>query len=128
MYLFCMWRQISVEQLKHNKSVTSEFRPRPEKRSVLDVVLEGRVRSPLLHGLLLQDGDAADEAEQEPDEQRGRHAQVLRTLHHRRGREPETRPLQDLSKIVGVPAVGPQSSPDELPLQAHGRKIKHYSE
>lgn len=113
-------------RLKHNKYVTSEFRPRPEKRSVLDVVLEGGGRSPLLHGLLLQDGHAADEAEQEPDEQRGRHAQVLWPLHHRRGREPETRPLQDLSEIVGVSAVGPQSAPDELPLQE--RKIKHYSQ
>ncbi len=44
----------------YNKYITSKFRPWPEKRSVLDVVLEGGVRSPLLHGLLLQDGDAAD--------------------------------------------------------------------
>lgn len=74
----------TVESIfKHNKYATSKFRPWPEKRSVFDVVLEGGVRPPLLHGLLLQDGDAADVTQQEPDEERRRHTQVLGTLHHR---------------------------------------------
>lgn len=63
-------------------NATSKFRPRPEKRSVPDVLLEAWVRSPLLHGQLLQDGDAADVTQQEPDEERRRHTQVLVTLHH----------------------------------------------
>lgn len=95
----------------------SKLRPWPEQGRVPDVLLEGGVRSPLLHGLLLQDGDAADVAQQEPDEERRRHAQVLVTLHHRRGRQPQPRPLQDLPKVVGVSAVRPQAAPDELPLQ-----------
>lgn len=61
---------------------TSKLRPWPEKRSVPDVVLEGGVGSPLLHGLLLQDGDATDVTKQEPDEERRRHTQVLGALHH----------------------------------------------
>lgn len=49
------------------KKIASKFGPWPEHRSVLDVVLEGWLRSPFLHGLRLQDGDAADVSQQEPD-------------------------------------------------------------
>lgn len=95
----------------------SKLGPGPEKRSVLGVVLEGGLAAPLPHGLLLQDGDAADITEQEPDEDGRRHAQVLGAPHHGRGGEPQARPLQNLAKIVWVAAVGPESALDELPLQ-----------
>lgn len=101
-----------------NKVAASKFRPGPKKGSVLGVVLEGGVGPPLPHGLFLQDGDAADVAEEEPDKERGHHAQVLGAPHHRGGRQPESRPLQDLAEVVGVSAVGPKTSVDELPLLA----------
>lgn len=61
---------------------TLTFRPGPENRSVLDVVLESWIRPPLPHGLLLQNGDAADVTKQKPDKERRCYTQVLVTLHH----------------------------------------------
>lgn len=101
-----------------NKVAASKLRPRPKEGSVVGVVLEGGVGPPLLHGLFLQDGDATDVAEKEPDKERGQHTQVLGAPHHRGGRQPKSRPLQDLAKVVGVSAVGPKTSVDELPLLA----------
>lgn len=82
------------------------------------------MRAPLLQRLLLQDRDSADVSKQEPDKERGRHAQVLGAGHHRGGSEPEARPLQDLAKVVGVSAVGPESALDERPLEVEGTKTR----
>lgn len=87
-------------------------------------MLEGRVGAPLLQRLLLQYRDPADITEQEPDEERGRHAQVLGARHHRGGGQPEARPLQDLPKVVGMSAVGPESALDELPLVMEGNQLR----
>lgn len=104
-------------------SVCLKFRERPEEWGVSDVVLEGRVRAPLLQSLLLQDGDSTDITEQEPDEDGGRHTQVLGAFHDGGGGEPETRPLQDLPEVVGMSAVAPESTLDELPLEVQENKI-----
>lgn len=96
----------------------------PEQRGGSDVVLEVGISAPLLQSLPLQDGNAADVTEQEPDEDWGRHAQVLGAPHRRGGGEPEARPLQDLPQVVGVSAVGPQPSLDEPPLDAEVKQIR----
>lgn len=114
-----------LQQTVINAQTISKCGPRPEKRSVPDVVLEGWLRPPPLHGLLLQDGDPADVTQQEPNEERRHHANILGALHHRRGREPETRPLQDLPKVVGMSAVGPQPALDEFPLEARKSRLLH---
>lgn len=102
----------------------STFGDGPEQRGGSDVVLEVGIRAPLLQSLPLQDGNSADVTKQEPDEERRGHAQVLGAPHHRGGGEPEARPLQDLPQVVGVSAVGPQSSLDEPPLDAEVMQIR----
>lgn len=102
----------------------STFREGPEQRGVSDILLEVGIRAPLLQSLLLQDGNPADVTKQEPDEERGGHAQVLGAPHHRGGGEPEARPLQDLPQVVGVSAVGPESRLDEPPLEVEGTQTR----
>lgn len=74
---------VFVQRKLHSSVAASKFGPRPKKRSVVGVVLEGGVGSPLLHCLFLKDGDAADVAEKEPNKERGQHTQVLGAPHHR---------------------------------------------
>lgn len=102
--------------------------PRPQQRSVLHVGLIRHVRSPAFHGLFLQDGDAADVTEQEPDKERRGHAQVLGAAHHRGGRQPEAEPLNDLPAVVGVSAERPQAALDELPLEEEQEEQQEVSQ
>lgn len=90
--------------------------PGPEEGSVLYVVLVGRIRTPLLQGLFLQYGNPAHIAQQEPEEERRHYAQVLGAAHDWRRWQKQTRPLEDLAKVVWVAAVGPQATLDELAL------------
>lgn len=98
------------------KGTVLELGPWPEEGSVLHVGLVGGVGSPLLHALFLQDGDSTDVAQQEPQEQRGHHAEVLVPAHDRGGRHEQPSPLQDLPTVVRVAAQGPQATLDELAL------------
>lgn len=66
--------------MKYN---TLEHGEGPEKWSVLHVALESRIRSPILRRLFLQYGNPTHMSKQEPEEERRRHAEVLRASHDR---------------------------------------------
>lgn len=95
---------------------TPLLEPGPEEWSVLNVVLVGGIRTPLLQGLFLQYGNPTHVAQQEPEEERRHHTQALRSTHDWRRWQKQTRPLEDLAKVVWMPAVAPQSTLDELAL------------
>ena len=103
----------------HSRPTTLSREPnkRHQLRHGAQVPLIPRVLPPALQARPLQQGHPRQAADEEVVEQGTEHQQVTAPRPASRGGHVQAEPQQDLAKVVGVPADGPEASADELALR-----------